>query len=86
MQVFQGKSELKRNLMQTVIKQLDYNDTKDLRKEFDNFDTDGNGFLNREEIRVMLHKMLRVSLSVDSTSTEDQIDSIIKELDHDKND
>lgn len=69
-----------------MIKQLDYNDTKDLRKEFEHFDKDSNGLLSRKELNDMLQNMLRLSSSIDSQSTDEQIDSIIKELDHDKND
>jgi Ca2+-binding EF-hand superfamily protein len=38
----------------TVVKQLDFNETSQLRQEFDYFDKDNSGALSKEEIKLML--------------------------------
>ena len=69
MNKFKGKSQLKRSLVTTVVKQMSFDNTQNLRHEFDHFDTDGSGSLSRDEIKVMLQKILKGTFQNDEERT-----------------
>ncbi|XP_023347175.1 neo-calmodulin [Eurytemora carolleeae] len=64
------------NMMKERIKEQ--NEDDDIKNAFKLFDTDGNGYIDRKELRVMMR-------FIGEPVTEDEIENILEEADTDKN-
>ena len=78
LQTYKSQSQLKMAAVHVLVKTLEVNQIKDLKKEFEKIDTDCSGFIEIGELKTAMQKEQQ------NISTE-EIDAIIKEMDFAEN-